>query len=886
MSYFKAIFVQVGHKFLLSMLLILALPQKAQSQSLPTNIPIAPTVIPDQILEQTNPQLPQEPAPETPTPQIAPSQINQVVEFAISTTSIRYPWLTNPTDKLTFSPTIFNPSQSESYLDTDIRFAEQNPTIVKLTYGYFPNNEQFYWVLPNNRIVIETQGFQAGVIQQGQGTDLDFRSTINFSRALTGNQVVTTLPENFPQITDNLNPSTFLVQSTAAQIINPPGTVAPPVIINSGINFNSPNVNVIRNGTGSTNNPQGGGSNFGNLDAQNTPQIIQGFPTVNIQALFANGEIPLQKGSVVSESGLAELGLTFGVASTVNNLNGFSSLPAVKILQSDKFDNLDLLQILTRNDIKKSEKEFYYLNSLFWADLGQRPIEASTIQSRSNSTWQRLYISRPVNQTMISYAPKEIKATYDNRFVNLGASISYSFDTGKLNFSQSINNTLGMFLGGIFLTIDPQNLQDRVDEAKKFRDESAKNESVQFTPLTTVATSEQRRLINQRLNSSLLYSSLASPLEQISGNLTLDSNITPDSSSLWQVKTGLYRRLVQFFDQKVERVQGDTIVSNLRSAVERFGPLTFLGTQIPIDQTAFLPANESFASEIVLIAPDGRQFVDSINSNDPFFTTIPTGIKRLVLAFDRIELSRTDIENGSFSSYQGSISLPSVEANWTGSVDNFNYSVSSGLWFNVAPNSAGNVSNNSRGIEERSIGAFLNALLIWSTSAVELNEADKQVTAITTQSPVVRLSWNSATNSNNSSSLNLSYTLSRQMQGMNFSITPGVIFVDQGSRFRTISFLQGSLGFGSLRFRASLESDQDLSLTLEATQSVSPSWTAGIFLRNFREINQGFDSRIGGESTYGLLLRYQIPPTPTSIETQLANSSSGIDLRIRGNLRF
>ncbi|PZU98760.1 MAG: hypothetical protein DCE90_02820 [Pseudanabaena sp.] len=874
MSQSQAKFVQIGSGILVN-LLVLASPQELKSQSLPPNIPTDPTQLPEQILEQTRPTQPQETSPEVLPPQIRPDQIDRVIEFAISTTSIRYPWLTNPTDRLTFSPTIFNPSQAESYLDTDIRFANQNPNIVKLTYGYFPKSDQFYWVLPNNRIIIETQGFQGGIVQQGRGTDLNVRSVINLSRALTGNQVVTTLPERFSEITDSINPATFSVQATVGQLVNPIGVPAAPVVINSGVDRNAPNVKVFG---------LAAGNNLGNLEAQNTPQVLQGFPTVNIQPLFDNGRIAFQEDSVVSEAGLAELGLSFGTG-TSSNLEGFSSFPGVKILQPDKFDNFDLYQILTRRDLDRDEKAFYYLNSLFWSDLGERTPQTTTRLSQSNSTWQRLFISRPVNQSLISYDAQEVKATYNNRFVNLGASISYSFDKGRINLPQSINSTLGLLLGSTFLVFDPQNLQTQVDEAREFRDQSVANKTPRFTPLATVATPVQRQQINQRLNSTLLYSSLSSGLEQISGNLTFDSNITPSESSLWQVRTGLYRRLVQFVDRETERIQGDTIVSNLRTAVDRFGPLTFIGAQIPVDETGFLPANESFASEIVLTAPDGRQFVNVVDSSDPAFTTIPIGINRLAIAFDRIELRRRDRENGRFSNYQGSVSLPSVEAAWTGSSDNFNYSISSGLWFNVAPNTAGNVSNNNVGTREPSIGAFLNAIFVWSTSSVELGEGNTFV-AINTQSPVIRLSWNSSVNPNNASFLNFSYTFARQMPDVNFSVTPGLLVIDQNDSIRTVGFLQSSLNFSGLRFRSSFELERsNLIWSVEATQSIAQSWAAGLFYKNFREVNQGFENRVN-DSTYGLLLRYTIPQSSTSIETQFGFSANELDLRVRGNLRF
>lgn len=885
MTQFKATSVAIGCGIIALSLAVFDGIGVAQSSS-PT-IPLSPGRVPEQILEQTAPFVPKEPSKEDNT-ESKSDQINKVINFAIGTTSVRYPWLTNPTDRLTFTPTIFNPSQNESYFDTDIRFASQNPTLVKITYGYFPTSNQFYWVLPNNRVVIETQGIQGGIIQQGQGTDTVVQQSITFSRALIGNQIVVSLPEVFQEITNNLDTTKFTIQTTSGLVVNPLGIPAPPVTISSGINFNSPNVTVITIGSGSTNNPQGGLSNFGNLEAQNTPQVLQALPTVNLQPLFDNAAIPLAKDAIVSEQGLSSLGLSFNTGNTSSSLlGGLTSFPGIKILQVNKFDNPDLLEILTNPSLSKSEREFYYLNSLFWSDLGERTPQIVSQITRTNSNWQRIYASLPVNQSLITYDSKDIKATYNNRFINLGASISYSFDTGKINFPQSINNTLGMLLGSAFLAIDPQGIQAGVNEGKRLRDEQAK-----FTPLSTVATSEQRQQINQRLNNSLFYSSISSALEQVSGNLTFDSNITPTHSEIIQVRTGLYRRVVQFLDSSIESTQGDTIVSNLRTSFENFGPLTFLGTLIPKNETGFQPnetgfqPNESFASEIVLTDPSsGRQLVQSFNSADPNLTTIPTGIRRFVLAFDRLELTRKDRQRGKFSTYQGSVSLPSVEATWSGSQDNFNYSVSSGLWFNFAKNTAGNVANNNLGTTEPSIGAFINAFLIWRTSSVE-NDSSGRVTTVTTQSPIVRLSWNSSTNQNNSSFISFSYTLSQQMQGMGFTVTPGILLADQSTSLRTISFLQGSLEIGNgLRFRSSLEYDQNLYWSLEATQLISSSYTLGIFIKNFKDTNQGIESRIL-ESIYGMLIRYQIPQTPASIEAQLGSRSDGIDFRIKGNLRF
>ncbi|AFY72953.1 hypothetical protein Syn7502_00821 [Synechococcus sp. PCC 7502] len=874
----KSVRVRGLFYLILSCCAIFTLPSKLQAQSITQTIPLDPGKIPDQIQQQNNLL---NPTPETPQIKFDSNQIDEIIRFAITTTAVRYPFLANPSDRLTFSPSTFNPSDANNYSESDIRFAKKNPTIEKLTYGYFPRSEQFYWVLPDNRVIFETQGFQGGVLQQGSGTDITVSQTVTFTRALSGRQVVTTLPENFAEITKDINPSTFTIQSTSAEVFNPPGIPAPPIVLNTGINLNSPNVTVISAGVGSTNNSQGGGSNFGNLEPNNTPQVLQGFPTNNLQSLFGNGAIPIAVGSVIPEANLLPLGLSFNSPNNPNNtLGGTTSSPGLKILQLNRFDNQDLLQILTNPFLSRSDREFYYLNSLFWSDLGIRQPLVSTTQTQTTNSWQRIYLSRPVNQTLISYDPKEIRATYNNRFINLGVSVSYSNDTGKFNYQQSLNSTIGMLLGGTFLFADPQNLQGQVDQAKQLRDEKAK-----FTPLVTVATSEQRQQINQRLNSSLFYSTLGSSLEQVSGTLTFASNIAPTSSDVFQVRTGLYRRAVQFVGSEIgEVIKGDTTVSVARVSFENFGPLTFIGSNIPRNVTG-IPANEAFASQVVLTAPDGRQFVQNINSSDPGLVAIPIGIKRAELAFDRIELTRRDRQTSKFFVYSGYVSLPSVELGWNGSNEGLNYGVTSGLWFNTAPNNAGNVENNTLGTSEPSVGVYANAFLTFNSTMVERDDKNNPLSVMTI-SPLLRLAWNSSPNSNNSSTYSLSCTFSRQIPGFSFSITPGVTVADQKTSYRTISFVQGSIDIGNgLRFRSSVEFDQNTFWSFEGTQQLTPNFTVGAFYKNFTDINQGIDTRETA-SNYGVSLRYQVPATPVSIETQLGSSDGNIEVRIKGNVRF
>lgn len=205
---------------------------------------------------------------------------------------------------------------------------------------------------------------------------------------------------------------------------------------------------------------------------------------------------------------------------------------------------------------------------------------------------------------------------------------------------------------------------------------------------------------------------------------------------------------------------------------------------------------------------------------------------------------------------------------------------------NTAPNNAGNVANNNLGIVEPAIGMYANAIAVWSFTQVDRDEKNNP-TAITTTSPVIRLNWNSGTNINNSSTANFSYTFSRQaIGGIGFSLTPGILIANEGSRLRNISFIQGSLDVGSgLRFRTSLELDQNLFCTLEGTQQIDPSWSLGIFFKNFREFNVGVDTRAIA-TNYGVSVKYQILGSPATIETQIGMSNDNIEVRIKGNFRF
>jgi hypothetical protein len=809
----------------------------------------------------------------------------QVIVNALTNTALRYPWLTNPTDRLTFPANSFNPAQAENYIDTDLRLADENPFVLKLTYGTFPAGDQFYWLLPDNRVVVETLGHQGGLIHQGRGQDFRSTSTITFTRALVGLQNVITLPEVLTAITQGNNAGTFSIFAAVAIAANPEGIPAPPLTLTSSVDRTRPTIPLatsdISIGVGSTNSPTGGGANFGNLQPDNTPQVIQAFPTVNLQPLILpfleNGEI-LRVGSVVPREALAGINLDIS-SPAASDLGGFSSLSGIKILQFGRFDNFDLLQTLTNPTLGQGEKLFYYFNSLFWTDFGFRtPETTDSITATGDERWYRAYYSRPRRQTVIRYDPEKIQATLGDRFSNPGVSVSFSFG-GQINLGQMLNQTLGLALGGVFLALDPNELQAQVDDAKQRRDRQER-----FVPLQTAASSEERRQINGRLNTGLFYSNLSSALEQISGSITLSGEATPASSTFWQFRSGLHRRVVQFLGLELGPVeQGDTVVTFLRLSDRRFGPLSFIGSQFPRSLTA-LPVNEAIASEVVVTAPDGSQFVQRFNSQSPDLVTIPIGIDRQEFASDRIELSRTDRQEGKISSFLGSILVPAAEFVLSGTNGQLNYSLSSGLWLNLSPRSAGNVADNTNGLSEPSLGAYLSAFAALTSIDLERGE-NGQVVSATIQSPVVRAFLTTGTNINNASFLNLSYTYSRQGPEITFSLSPGLLLAVEGERMRMVPFAQGTVELGSgLRLRSSVEFDQNTAISLEASQQLSPNWSAGVFYRNFREINVGVDTR-SFNALYGLTARYQVPQSAVAVEGQIGFGST-LDLRLQGNLRY
>ncbi|WP_189525055.1 hypothetical protein [Nostoc sp. 'Peltigera membranacea cyanobiont' 232] len=818
------------------------------------------------------------------------TQQQKIIIDALTFSANKYPWIVNPTDNLTFSTELFKPNENENYIDTDIslKFSGDNQIINKFTYAKFPKADQFYWVLDNNRIVVETKGSQIGILSQGRETNTYITQNVTSQQAFWGLQTLFAIPTDFQNLFGTVDAQNFSITSIAGQLVNPEGVPAGRVTINSGINENNPNVTVLRNpilaiGSGSTLSVDGGQALFQALDAVNAPKILQGFPTTNIQPLLDGGNVKLKIGEVIPNSALEAAGISWGNILTGEGF-GFtapvSSLPGIKVAQLGKFDNFDLLNVAVNPFLSQSQKDYHYLNSLQWVSLGRRqPVFETLSQTQESSDWHRLYVSRPHNRSLIQYDPVAIKATYSNIFSAPGLSLTAKFSDTSLDAIQSVNSTLGLLLGEVFEAIKIDNIQQGLQEAR----EKLKN-GEDFTSLNTTATSEQRRQINNRLNRTLSYANASSGLEQVSGTYTFPSQVTPKNSSILQIRTGNHKRAVQFLERDISILnEGNTFFSDLRLSNEKFGPLTYIGLPIPLNDTSIDPVNESSAAEVILTNAQGQQFVEKFNSADS--TIVPIQVRAADLAFDYMELTRVDKIGVSFNSFNGYLSLPTVELLAAGSSGNFNYSANVGTWFNIDANSAPGVSNNNLGIEEPTLGFYTNILLNYIKTDVRLNSAKKPV-AVNTHVPYLRVDWNSASNRNNPFSTYLSYLYQHQERNFGFSLAPGIAFIENNSNGDFLGLFNGEFSTShGLNIKTSLEMGKEYFFQFQGLHRVSKNISAGIYLKNYSINNLGLSSRVSGFN-YGVILRHSFPDNSVFIETQIGTGENGFDIELQGGYRF
>ncbi|WP_238553596.1 hypothetical protein [Fortiea contorta] len=792
----------------------------------------------------------------------------------------KYPWIVYPSDELKFS-SFFNLIKNTTYTDFSFKIAADEPIINHIIFAHFPKQNQFYWSLPGNRIVMETQGWQGGIFDQGQSTEIDSRQLIILTQKLWGMQAASFVPQSFKQLTGEINTNQFAVQSVAAEVINPPSFPTPRVTINNG-NSNSTITSIPRTsnfGTASTYNPKGGGSLFEFLDADNAPLILQTFPTSNLQPLLEAGSLTI--GTIISPETLAKIGFYWGNPFTGEKTRfqpQITSIPGLKIGQGGKFDNWSLLNILINPFLSREQRDLYYLNSLYWVPLGQRITNIRLKDKQENYHWQRFYLSRPHNRVLLQYDPEKVQATYTNVFSNPGVSLSLSVNQGKIDDLQTANTTLSMLMGGVFELIHPPQLEQSLQEAKK-RFSQQEN----FADLNLKATPDQIGQINQLLNRTLLLGNRNSNLEQVSGTLTFPSKITPNSSNILQIRTGNYRRAVLFVDGNSTWTVGQTFISQADISNTSFGPLTFIGVPIPLEQTSIRHSNRASAAQVILTNSNGQQFGQNWSSAE--MTEVPINLRSFAFAFDHIELSQVYQVITKSQTFNGYLFLPALEFLWAGSSGEWNYNVNSGIWFNLNSDSVFNVANNSLGLSEPTLGIYANGALSYIKTHAEF-DAKGKTQAIINHIPTLRFYWNSAANSQNPAYLNLSYLFSRQDQNLNYSLAPAVIFIDNQEHLSLAGFLQAKLSLRTgLELSNSIEIGNKFFYTLAATQQINPNWSIGAYLQNFREINQGIKNR-NDDFSYGLIIKHGSSDSRNFREFHFGMSGDQFEIRLEGSWRF
>jgi hypothetical protein len=801
--------------------------------------------------------LPIPPTPEPLTPQIqdvvkpiAPDEVQfstqeaqtSKILNALQKSSERYPAFVNPTGDLTSID--FAPKKLGNTTNVEIRVDRDRAFIQNISSYYFPKQEQLYWVLPGNRIVIETKGWQGSLKYQGRETNRITRETLEVTQSLWGLQAAWLLPQSFDDLISNEEIGNASVLSIAAEVNNLEGIPVPAAAIKTRPETDSTTIKIPRLGTGTTYSPTGGGSLFDSLEIGNAPKVIQAFPTNNLQVLVEEGE-GLFTGAKIPKEALLKAGIAFGNPFTGDGFEfqpEVTSIPGIKTAQLYYFDNFDLLNVLVNPFLEQKQRDLHYLNSLHWLSFGVKDpkVLSSSVEDNSKD-WHQLKFSRPHNRTVLQYEKQPGQATFYSVFSNPGAALSISLGNYDFNFEQTLNSSLGLLLGSIFEFIRPHKIEKSIWEGKL---RSGRGEA--FTPLRSRTTSEQRKQINQRLERSLNFAMRNSGLSQVSGAFNFPSRLTPEKSSIFQIRTGNHQRRVRPIQIDQTWIEGDTYISKLRLSNETFGPLSLIGTPIPSNQTS-LPQNRASSVQTFISTRD--QIFELTEQLDS--TVVPIQIRSFDTAFDRMELSQVGQAITHFTGFDGYFHLPTVEALWSGTKRDFSYSLSLGSWVNFNANTAPHLQRNDFGEREPKFGIYTNALLNWTKNRIILGKS-QQVRAIATSIPAIQASWNSAATPLNPSYTTLSYSYLYQTEATKFSTTSGV-FLAVAKRLEPIGFIRGQLGLKSgLTVSTTLEVGDNFFGSFEGLQKISDRWSVGLYGQNFETI-PGLNSRITGKA-FGVLV--------------------------------
>ncbi|ANV84709.1 hypothetical protein AWQ21_10130 [Picosynechococcus sp. PCC 7003] len=833
---------------------------------------------------------------------------------SLAISSQRYPFLIDPTDNVTFEPLQFNPFELENYGQFDLQINNSDFVIDKITYGLFPKENQFYWVLPNNRIVFETQGWVGGLRYQGQTTDIreirDARQEVSF----WGLQAVWNIPRirtNGSDVVDIL-PIEELRQADittfAGQVTSNDGFPGQ-VIINSGIDLNDPNIIDISEllnsppglGETSTNSTQGGKNLFEGLEDERTPIILQAFPTSDLSKLLENN-VDLREGEFIPRENLTNTGIVFGDVIKGDRIEidlDFTSVPGVKFARPfDDFKNLDLLNVLVNPDLTGKEYDRRYLNSLLWNGIRRSPRIDNARVTTETTSWYQGYLSRPHKRAAITYHAEEPSATFTEIFANPGLGFTVGSWGDKFDGIQSLNITTGLLLGGIFEAVDEDGVQDSLNTAKELFEQGKLTSG-----LNTKATPQELRELGLRLDKSLLYADFNTNIAQTSGRLTSDSYVTPKTSELWQLRTGLFPRRVQVIEeQQLSSTAGQPFFSKVD--ISQFGQLTFIGVPTSEDrlfetpeETNSTPASSflslgtprtTFGTEVLLTTPNGQRFLQRFSTDSTQFSSLPNAIKSFDIAFDRVNIAQIDQIQSLTSIYEGIAYVPAIELAYAGSSDLWYYNLNAGVWatFNsqVAPGVTEKVIDNN----EPTIGAYLKgfANAIQETPILSGNSMAMGVKAY---GPTFRFNADTQSRFN----LTLGYEYGERRPGLGWTLRP-TLFYSQGTSVdeeeslqNWVGLLDGQIGWQSgLSIINRLEVGEQLFASLTARQRLNPNISIGIYTQNFDNEISGLGQRIEGNST-GLILRYDSTRSRTSFyEGRIGTSDAGLDFEFRSRFVF
>lgn len=865
-------------------------------------------------------------------PEVAKQQALEIYMLnALDASAERYPWLVNTTDKLIINPHDYRASRGNLNFEVDLNINSRavvdgqefdNSFLEDASFSFSPKGQQFYWILDRNRVVIETQGLHGNFRPQGQlAKEERFTQFAVVAQSFFGVQAVWAVPRFLPELQGQEDLKVASVATAAVEVVNPAGAPIGGLTIDMGLDPNDPQVVILDDlDKGETFSVTGGGAVFDNLDADNAPLFLQGFPTVNLQPLLNNG-VELRVGEVIPAENLAAANMNLGEFLTGQGGGfdfQFSSVPGLKILRLGESDNDDIVRLLANPFLSPEQRDFHYLNSLLWVSLPQQDPQLALVDNQNllnsdtnlnESNWLRFTTSLSRNRTVIEYDQEEAKATYHNLFSNPGLSVTLA-NLADEDSQQSLTSTLGLMAGGVlFRFLNGNGINGTLQEAKE------EYEGLQpLLGLDTEATQEERRAMNIRLNRTLAHADLTTNLRQVSGSWSFFGLTKPQNSLVLQLRSGLHRRGVSFLEQDVEEFGDETIFfSRVRRSNEDFGPLEFRGERFPIESTNIgaNPTNQAIASQTVVRLPDGTALVTPVSTiQRPSTTTVPVPDLNISdITFDVLEFSRIRSRNINISTYSGYVYLPAIELLASGSQGPFNYGVSIGGWLNPTPDQAPGIDNNVAEDNGNSLtsephqGGYVRGALRWLHQDILHNE-EGRVSSIMTHAPFFNFSWNTSANRLNQASAALGYQFAYRDRGVNMSFAPVLVYAPE--RLDVVSNLEQNLDERELsifwdarvsttngwNFGANLELGEDNYYELDGMYRLfnSQRWgqfDLGAYYSNFQTLNRGLTSRIS-DRRYGVSIQYQPPTEQFQILAQLGDSRAGfeVDLSLKANINF